>query len=76
MSETAAQEAWLARWMQGAKRSGAMSQRRRTSVEKHGGGLHAATQAAKANSVHLLLLTDENGKEIVAASSHPFRVLT
>lgn len=66
---------WLDRWMTDASRRGAMSQRKRSAVERHGGGLNEAAQAAKDRGVHLLLLTDEHGEEVLAASLSPFRVI-
>ena len=51
-----------------------MSQRKLTSVEAHG-GLDAAVEAAQAQGVHLLQLTDDHGDILIAASLHPFRAL-
>lgn len=67
--------AWLERWMESASRSGSMSQRRLSAIERHGGGLDAAARAAREAGVHLVLLTDDKGDRIVAASRNPFRVL-
>lgn len=66
--------AWLGRWMESASRSGAMSQRRLSAIERHGGGLDVAARAARDAGVHLILLTDDKGERLVAASRHPFKV--
>ena len=52
-----------------------MSQRKLTSIEKHGGGLDAVRAVARDKGVHLVLLTDDKGNELVAASVHPFKVV-
>jgi hypothetical protein len=44
-------------------------------VEKRGGGLAAVKKAAKAKAVHLLLLEDDKGHQVVAASVKPFKVV-
>ena len=67
-------QAWFARWMASACRTGTMSQCKRTAIDAHG-GLERAVEAARAEGVHLVLLTDDHGDELVAASLHPFRVL-
>ena len=51
-----------------------MSQRKRTAMDAHG-GLERVVEAAHAEGVHLVLLTDDHGDELVAASLQPFRVL-
>ena len=67
---------WTAAWLD-AVVSGAstMSQRKLTSVEQRGGGLAAARAAARQKGVHLLLLEDDQGNELVAASLKPFKVV-
>ncbi len=67
-------QAWLARWMATACRENSMSQRKRSAIDAHG-GLELAASVARAHGVHLVLLIDDHGDELVAASSHPFRVL-
>ncbi len=64
-------EAWL-----GSVASGeaAMSQRGVRWVEAQG-GLDAVIAAAKARGVHLVRLTDDEGKVLIAASLHPFDAL-
>ncbi len=70
------EEKWAADWLAGvADGSNAMSQRKLTSVEKHGGGLDAVRAVAREKGVHLVLLTDDQGNELVAASTHPFKVI-
>jgi hypothetical protein len=61
--------------MEAASRDGAMSQRRLASIEAYGGGLDAAAEAARAAGVHLVLLIDDKGDKLVAASRHPFKVI-
>jgi len=77
MSKPADSESiWAARWLDGVASSPAsMSQRRLTSIERYGGGLEAVAAAATARGVHLLLLTDDKGDRLVAASRHPFTVV-
>ena len=67
---------WTAEWLD-AVVSGAstMSQRKLTSIEKHGGGIAAVKAAAEQKGVHLLLLTDDKDDELVAASLKPFKVV-
>ena len=71
----ARQDAWLAEWMAAASKEGAMSQRKASAIAARGGGLEAAARAARAAGVHLVLLTDDKGAELVAASLHPFKIL-
>ena len=74
-SETAAAQ-WAAEWLEGvADGSNTMSQRKRSSVEKRGGGLEAVAALARERGVHLLLLEDDQGNELVAASTKPFEVV-
>lgn len=73
-ADTAAQ--WAAEWLDGvADGSNTMSQRKLSSVEKRGGGLEAVAALARARGVHLLLLEDDKGDELVAASVKPFAVV-
>ena len=66
---------WLAKWLDAVQEgSAAMSQRARSAIDEHG-GLPAAVAEAEARKVHLVALTDDKGKQIVAASRHPFRPL-
>lgn len=69
-------EQWAADWLASvADGSNTMSQRKLTSIEKRGGGLDAVRAVAAAKGVHLVLLTDDQGTELVAASTHPFKVI-
>ncbi|GAC1558111.1 MAG: hypothetical protein NVS2B9_20430 [Myxococcales bacterium] len=52
-----------------------MSQRKLAAVEAKGGGLARLRREARARGVHLVVLVDDKGNELVAASLHPFRVL-
>ena len=68
--------AWGDEWLDGVARGSAtMSQRKLTTIERRGGGLAAMRTAAKKRGVHLLLLRDDHGDELVAASKHPFKVV-
>ena len=72
--EAAAQ--WAADWLDSvADGSNTMSQRKLTSVEKRGGGLEAVKALAQERGVHLLLLEDDKGDELIAASVKPFEVV-
>ncbi len=74
-SSTAA-GAWAERWIDSvADGKATMSQRKVSSIDRHGGGIEAVTAAAQARGVHLLLLIDDRGERLVAASRHPFKVL-
>lgn len=67
---------WAAAWLDSvADGSNTMSQRKLTSVERLGGGIEAIKAIAKQKGVHLLLLEDDQGNELVAASTKPFKVL-
>ena len=67
---------WTMEWLDAvADGSSTMSQRKLTSVEKRGGGLDAVKALAEQKGVHLLLVEDDKGDEIVAASAKPFAVL-
>ena len=68
-------ESWITAWLDSvADGSSTMSQRSLSSIEKHG-GLGAVTVAALKRQVHLLLVEDEEGREIIAASKKPFKVI-
>ena len=73
---SAADTQWASEWLDSvADASSTMSQRKLTSIEKCGGGLEAVKAVAKRKGVHLLLLTDDKGNELVAASAKPFKVV-
>ncbi len=52
-----------------------MSSRKLASIEKRGGGLKKVASAAKKQKVHLVLLEDDKGEKVVAASRKPFKVI-
>lgn len=67
---------WATDWLSAvASGSLTMSQRKLSSVESRGGGLDAVVAVAREQGVHLALLIDDKGQELVAASTHPIRVL-
>ncbi len=67
---------WATEWLDSvADGSNTMSQRKLSSVEKRGGGIKAVQAIAKTKGVHLLLLEDDQGNALVAASSKPFTVI-
>jgi len=57
-----------------ASGSNTMSQRNLASIEKMG-GMAAVKALAEEKGVHLLLLEDDKGNELVAASTKPFKVV-
>ena len=76
MTEPQETERWAAEWLDGvADGSKTMSQRKLSSVEKRGGGLEAVKALASARGVHLLRLEDDEGNELIAASTKPFEVV-
>jgi len=67
---------WAADWLDAvAGGTNTMSQRKLSSVGKRGGGLEAVKALARGRSVHLLLLEDDKGDALVAASVKPFEVV-
>ncbi len=67
---------WTDEWLTSvADGSNTMSQRKRSSIETRGGGMKAVKAAAKKKGVHLLLLEDDKGNQLVAASTKPFTVV-
>ena len=67
---------WATEWLDSvADGTFTMSQRKLSSVEARGGGLAAVKAIAKEKGVHLLLLEDDKGDALVAASVKPFRVV-
>lgn len=66
---------WIEAWLDGVVGGkSTMSQRVMSSIESHG-GLEPVVAAARARGVHLVQLTDDHGRALVAASLHPFHVL-
>lgn len=76
VSTTNDAEAWATAWLD-AVVSGAstMSQRQLAVIKLRGGGLALVKKLARARGVHLVLLTDDKGSQLVAASMHPFTTL-
>lgn len=73
--ENRSDEQWMGEWLNSVCEARvSMSQRTKKSIQDHG-GIEAAVEAAKARHVHLALLTDEHGRELVIASLFPFEVL-
>ena len=67
---------WATEWLDAvAKGANTMSQRKLTSIELRGGGLDAVKAIAEQKGIHLLLVEDEHGNELIAASVKPFRVI-
>ena len=68
--------AWAEGWLDSvAGGLNTMSQRKLSVIDKHEGGLDAVKELAIQKGVHLLLVTDDEGNEIIAASVNPFRVI-
>jgi len=66
---------WISRWLDAvASGEATMSQRAMTSIEANG-GIKAVVKAARSKGVHLVKLTDDKGKILVAASREPFSTL-
>lgn len=63
-------QAWCESWLDDvANGASTMSQRKLTSIES------LAKKRARARGAHLLLLTDDRGDQLVAASRHRFQTL-
>jgi len=68
-------ETWADDWLSAvADGTMTMSQRKLTTVEARG-GLDAVAAVARRHGVHLAVLVDDHGNELVAASRHPIRVI-
>ena len=75
-SEFEATIQWATAWLNTAAGGlSTMSQRRLSSIKKHAGGLKTVKSVAEELGVHLLLVEDDEGNEIVAASKKPFKVI-
>lgn len=75
-TQTEAQNRWATDWLDAvAAGANTMSQRKLTSIQTRGGGLDAVQALAAERGVHLLLLEDDKGDQLVAASTKPFIVL-
>ncbi len=69
-------EKWTNDWITSVATGGnTMSSRKLQSIEKRGGGLKKVASAAKKQKVHLVLLEDDKGEKVVAASTKPFKVI-
>jgi len=67
---------WTTDWLDSvANGSNRMSQRKLSSIDKRGGGIAAVKTAAAQKGLHLLLLEDDKGDQLVAASTKPFQVI-
>ena len=73
MSTASKQADWIAQVLD---EPGSMSQRKQDVVEGWPGGVDALVLEAKAQGVHLLRLTDDRGVRLIAASVHPFEILS
>ena len=68
---------WTKKWLDSVVNgSSTMSQRKTSSVEKHGGSLEALKREAKKRGVHLVRLEDDKGNDLIAASLKPFKILS
>lgn len=66
---------WMDTWIGSvAEGKATMSQRSMASVERNG-GIEKAVEVARARGVHLVRLTDDEGKVLLAASLHHFESL-
>lgn len=52
-----------------------MSQRKLSWLERRGGGIEAVKAAAERRGVHLLLIEDDKGEQIVVATLKPVRLI-
>lgn len=57
-------------------RPGSMTQRKEAVVASWPGGLDELVRVARSQDVHLLRIIDDRGTPLVAASIHPFDVLS
>jgi hypothetical protein len=68
-------QSWIAKWLDAVQDGrSTMSQRSLNSIEANGGVEMAAREARK-RGVHLVELTDDRGRKLVAASNHEFKTL-
>jgi hypothetical protein len=73
LSENEIGKLWTKEWLTGvADGSKTKSQRKLISVENQGRGLETVKAVARSLDVLLLLLEDDKGVELVAASKKPF----
>jgi hypothetical protein len=66
---------WIVSWIEAvASGKASMSQRKRSSIDAHG-GLELVIALAREKGVHLVQLTDDRGAVLVAASRERFEAL-
>lgn len=76
VSDDEAGKHWAMEWLTGvADGSKRTSQRKLMLIERRGGGLKTVKAVAQALGVHLLLLENEDGVELIAASKKPFKII-
>ena len=73
MSTTSKQAQWVA---EVKSRPGSMTQRKESVVDAWPGGLAELVREAKSQNVHLVRVTDDHGIQLIAASIHPFDILS
>jgi hypothetical protein len=67
---------WLHAWLETvAGGLNTMNQRKLSSILKHAPSLEMVKAVAEQKGVHLLLLEDDEGSQLVAASTKPFTVI-
>ncbi len=75
-NEISASETWATRWLDSvASGVSTMSQRKLESLMTKGGGINSVLKIARKRGVHLVVLTDDKGDQLVAASRQPFKIL-
>ena len=71
----ASDDGWMETWIASvADGRATTSQRSVASVERNG-GIGRAVEVARASGVHLVRLTDDERRALIAASLHPFETL-
>lgn len=69
-------EQWATEWLTAvANGTLTMSQRKLSSVLAHAGNVETIREVAVRLLVHLAIVVDDHGDELVVASVHPIRVL-
>ena len=67
---------WLEKWMESVRvGGGTMSQRSLSNLERKGASLAALRKIARSRGIHILLIEDEQGRQLLAASVRPFKVI-
>lgn len=76
METKTSSEEWMQRWIQSVvSGESTMSQRKMSSIAKRDINIKILIAEAKKQHVHLLLLKDDKGEELIAASKDEFTVL-